>query len=326
VRRRDFIAMVGPAIGWPLIATAQQSSGERKARIGLIAAVPPTPLMQKAFLDAMRDRGYIDGQNLTLDVRWPKGTFDQDPDVVTDLVKSKVDVIVAWATPTVIAVRRATSTIPIVMVSVGDPIGSGFVASLARPGGNITGVSGITSDLSAKLIGLFVQMVPSMRAIGLVTNSYNPNVAVQLRASQDAIRDLGLKSYVVEARTEKEFERAFASLKTANVDGVVLLADPTVVDQGDKIAKLALAARLPTAFQRRENAEAGGLFSYGIILPDQFKYAASYVDRILKGAKPADLPVEQPTQFDFVINLKTARALGLTIPTQLLAAANDVIQ
>jgi putative ABC transport system substrate-binding protein len=161
------------------------------------------------------------------------------------------------------------------MASVGDPVGSGFVASLARPGGNVTGVSAITSDLSAKLLGLFVQIIPSMRAIGLVTNSYNPNVAVQLRASQDAIRELGLRSHVVEARTAEEFERGFASLKTANVDGVVLLADPIVVELGEKIAELAMGARLPTAFQRRENVEAGGLFSYGIILPDQFKSAAA---------------------------------------------------
>ena len=326
MRRREFVTMAGGAVAWPLIATAQQNDGGRTARIGLIAPVSPTPAMLKAFLDAMRDRGYIEGQNLTVHVRWPKGTFDQDPDVVADLVTSNVDVIVAWATPTVIAVRRATSTIPIVMASVGDPVGSGFVTSLARPGGNITGVSAITSDLSAKLLGLFVQIIPSMRAIGLVTNSYNPNVAVQLRASQDAIRQLGLRSHVVEARTAEEFERGFASLKAANVDGVVLLADPIVVELGEKIAELAMGTRLPTAFQRRENVEAGGLFSYGIILPDQFKSAAAYVDRILKGAKPADLPVEQPTQFDFVINLKTAKALGLTIPTQFLAAANEVIQ
>ena len=327
MRRREFISLLGGAAAtWPLMATAQQTDGGRKVRIGLIAAVPPTPAMIQAFLEAMRERGYVEGQNLTIDVRWPKGTFDQDPGVVTDLVKSNVDVIVAWATPTVIAVRRATSTIPIVMASVGDPIGSGFVASLARPDGNITGVSIITSDLSAKLLGLFVQMIPSMRVIGLVTNSYNPNVAVQLRESEEAIQKLGLQSEVVEARTSEEFERGFARLKATNVDGVVVLSDPAVVEHGKRIAEIALATRLPTAFQRRENVEAGGLFSYGGNLPDQFKYAANYVDRILRGAKPADLPVEQPIQFDFVVNLKTAKALGLTIPTQLLAAANEVIQ
>jgi putative ABC transport system substrate-binding protein len=212
------------------------------------------------------------------------------------------------------------------MVSVGDPVGSGFVASLARPSGNITGVSMLSSDLSAKLLGLFVQMVPTMRVIGLVTNAYNSNVAVQLRESQDAIGKLGLQSEVVEARTPEEFETGFANLKARHVDGVVLLADPVVVEHKTRIAELALAARLPTAFQRRENAEAGGLLSYGGNLPDQFKYAASYVDRILKGAKPADLPVEQPTQFDFTVNLRTAKMLGLTIPLPLLATANEVFQ
>jgi putative ABC transport system substrate-binding protein len=212
------------------------------------------------------------------------------------------------------------------MTSVGDPVGSGFVAGLARPGGNITGVSGVTSDLSTKLLGLFVQMIPSMKVIGLVTNSYNPNVVLQLRRSEDAIRELGLQSRIVEARTSEQFDHAFASLKAASVDGVMLLADPTVVEHGKTIAERALAAKLPTAFQRRENVEAGGLFSYGGNITEQFKFAASYVDRILKGAKPADLPVEQPTQFDFVINLKTAKALGLTIPPSVLAIANDVIQ
>ena len=326
MRRREFIAMVGATGVWPIAATAQQSDSGRQVRIGVVAAVPPSPDMLNAFRGAMRDRGYIEGQNLTLYVRWPRGTFEQDPSAVTDLLRAKVDVIVAWATPTVIAVRHAASTTPIVMVSVGDPVGSGFVASLARPGGNITGVSIITSDLSAKLLGLFVQMVPAMRVIGLVTNAYNPNVAMQLRESQDAISKLGLQSEVVEARTPEEFEAGFANLKARHVDGVVVLSDPVVVEHKTRIAELALAARLPTAFQRRENVEAGGLFSYGGNLPDQFKHAASYVDRILKGAKPADLPVEQPIQFDFTINLRTAKTLGLNIPLPLLAAANEVFQ
>jgi len=327
MRRRDFVKVIAvSATAWPFAARAQQGDGGRRVRIGIIAAVPPTPDMLKAFRDAMRDHGYVEGQNLTIDVRWPQGTFDQDPGVVTDLVKANVDVIVAWATPTVIAVRRATSTIPIVMASVGDPVGSGFVANLARPGGNITGVSIITSDLSAKLLGLFVQMIPSMRRIGLVSNSYNPNVAIQLRESENAARKLGLETRNVEARTAEDFERAFASLKAAQVNGIVLLSDPVVVEYAKKIAELALAAQLPTAFQRRENVEAGGLFSYGGNLAVQFKDAAYYVDRILKGAKPADLPVEQPTQFDFMINMKTAKALGITVPPTLLSIADEVIE
>ena len=327
MRRREFIKLTAAATAmWPLGTRAQQSSSGREARIGLVALVPPPPELLKAFRDGMRERGYIEGQNLIIEVRWPKGTFDQDPKVVTDLAKTNVDVIAAWATPAVMAVHRATSTIPIVMVSVGDPVSSGFVASLARPGGNITGVSIITSDLSAKLIGLFAQMVPAMRRIGFVTNAHNPNVALQLRASEDAARKLGLESQVVEARTAEEFERGFASLKTASVNGVVVLSDPVVVEHGKKIAELALAAQLPTAFQRRENVVAGGLFSYGGNLAAQFAQAAHYVDRILKGAKPAELPVEQPTQFDFVININTAKALGLTVPTALLDVASEVIE
>jgi putative tryptophan/tyrosine transport system substrate-binding protein len=327
IGRRQFISTLGgAAFAWPFAARAQQGNSGRQVRIGIVAPVPPTPDMLKAFRDAMRDHGYVEGQNLTIDVRWPQGTFDEDPRVVTDLVKANVDVIVAWATPTVIAVRRATSTIPIVMAGVGDPVGSGFVASLARPGGNITGVSTITSDLSAKLLGLFAQMIPGMRRIGLVSNSNNTNVAVQLRESEDAARKLGLEKQNVDARTVEDFERAFARLKVANVNGVVLLSDPAVVEHAKKIAELALEARLPTAFQRRENVEAGGFISYGGNLTIAFKDAVYYVDRILKGAKPAELPVQQPTQLDFAINMKTAKVLGLEIPHNLLVIADEVIE
>ena len=326
MRRREFIAVLGSAAAWPLAARAQQGDGGRQIRIGIVAPVPLTPEMLKPFRDAMRDLGYVEAQNLTINVRWPQGTFDQDPSAVTDLVEANVEVIVAWGTPTIIALRRATSTIPIVMASVGDPVGAGFVASLARPGGNITGISAITSDLSVKLIGLFAQMIPGMRCIGLVSNSYNPNIALQLRESEQAAHELSLESHIVEARTAEEFGRGFTSLKAANVDGVALLADPAVVEQKREIAEFALAAKLPTAFQRRENVEAGGLFSYGSNIAVEFKHAAYYVDRIIKGVKPADLPVEQPTQFDFVINMKTAKVLGLEMPHNLLVIADEVIE
>jgi len=250
--RRDFITFVGGIIAWPIVAAAQQTNVGRQVRIGLVAAVPPTAAMLKAFRDELREWGYVEGQNLTIDVPWPRGTFDQDPAAVTDLVKADVDVIVAWSTPAIIAVRKATSTIPIVMAAVGGPAGSGFVASLSRPGGNITGVSSITSDLTTKQLGLFIQMVPGMKVIGLVTNAYNPNVALQLRRSKDAIRELGLQSRVVEARTSDEFERAFASLKADKVDGIMLLADPTVVENRKKIAEFALAGGLPSLPMPRE--------------------------------------------------------------------------
>ena len=219
MRRRDFITLVGGTAAWPLAARAQQP---KVWRIGVLAAVPPTPAMLSAFRDGMRGRGYVEGQNLSIDVRWPQGSFDQDPSVVTELVNSNVDVIVAWGTPTVIAVRRATSTIPIVMAAVGDPIGSGFIASLARPGGNITGLSSVGVDLSAKLMELFAELVPGMKRVGVVCNPNNPAVTVVLRPTEDAVRKLNMQVQVVNAQISDEFERVFAQLSAESVDGVVV--------------------------------------------------------------------------------------------------------
>jgi putative tryptophan/tyrosine transport system substrate-binding protein len=326
MKRREFITLLGGAVvAWPLAARAQQpATTVAQARVGVLAVSSPTPAMLNAFREGMRERGYIEGQNLSVDVRW--GTFEQISALAAELVSANVHVIIAWATPSVIAARRATSAIPIVMVSVGDPVGSGFVTSLARPGGNITGFSGFTADLSGKLMALFVELVPDLKRVGVVSNSYNPNVAVQLRETEDAVHKLGLQSQVVEARAPEEFERAFARLSMERVNGVVLLADPSVIEQAQKIAELAQAARLPTAFLRRENVEAGGLMSYGGNINYQFRQAAIHVDRILKGAKPADLPVEQPTKYELVINLKTAKSLGLTVPQTLLVAADELIE
>ena len=328
MKRREFITLLGSTVAaWPLAVRAQQAASTvRPVRVGLIAAAPPTPAMLNAFRDGMRERGYIEGQNLSVAVRWPQGSFDQDPSVVTELVNSNVDVIVAWASPAVIAVRRATSTIPIVMVSVGDPVGSGFIASLARPGGNITGLSNITVDLSAKLMELFVELVPDLKRVGVVGNPNNPAMTVLLRKTEDAVRKLNMQVEIVDAQTSDEFERAFAQLRAKSVDGAVLLADPTVIEHSRRIAELAQSARLPTAFQRRENVDAGGLFSYGPDINNQFRQAAFYVDRILKGEKPAELPVQQPTKFELVINLKTAKALGLTVPLIMQMTADEVIE
>jgi len=325
MRRREFIVALGVATAWPLVARAQQAASTVR-QVGLIASAPPTPAMLNAFRDGMRERGYIEGQNLSVAVRWPQGSFDQDPSVVTELVNSNVDVIVAWASPAVIAVRRATSTIPIVMVSVGDPVGSGFIASLARPGGNITGLSNIAVDLNAKLMELFVELVPGMKRVGVVRNPNNPGMTAMLRETEDAVHKLNIQVEVVDAQTSDEFERAFAQLRAKSVDGVVLLADPTVIEHSRRIAELAQSARLPTAFQRRENVDAGGLFSYGPDINNQFRQAAFYVDRILKGEKPAELPVQEPTKVELVINLKTAKALGLTVPRIMQMTADEVIE
>ena len=323
MRRRDFITLVGGTAAWPLAARAQQP---KVWRIGVLAGVPPTPAMLSAFRDGMRGRGYVEGQNLSIDVRWPQGSFDQDPSVVTELVNSNVDVIVVWGTPATIAARRATLTIPIVMASVGDPVGSGFIASLARPGGNITGLSNIQVDLSAKLMELFAELVPGMKRVGVVHNRDNPQVTMALRETEDAIRKLNMQVQVVNAQTSDEFDRAFAQLSAESVGGVVVLANPTVIEHRRRIAELAQSARLPTAFSRRENVDAGGLLSYGADLNNAFRQSAFYVDRILKGEKPADLPVMQPTKVELVINLKTAKALGVTVPLIMQMTADELIE
>ena len=324
MRRREFITLVGGTVAtWPLAARAQQP---KVWRIGFLASVSPTPAMLSAFRDGMRGRGYVEGQNLSIEVRWPQGSFDQDPSVVTELVNSNVDVIVAWAGPATIAARRATSTIPIVMVSIGDPVGSGFIASLARPGGNITGLSNIQVDLSAKLMELFAELVPGMKRVGVVHNPNNPFHTMALREIEDAVRKLNMQVVQVHAQTSDEFDRAFAQLSAESVGGVVVLPDPTVIEQSRRIAELAQSARLPTAFQRRENVDAGGLLSYGADLNNQLRQAAFYVDRILKGEKPAELPVMQPTKVELVINLKTAKALGLTVPLIMQMTADDLIE
>ena len=323
MRRREFIALIGGAAGWPLAAVAQQP---KVWRIGVLAPLPLMHATLSAFRDGMRGRGYVEGQNLSIDVRWPQGTFDQDPSVVTELVNSNVDVIVAQGTPTVIAVRRATSTIPIVMAVVGDPVGSGFIASLARPGGNITGLTNIAVELSAKLMELFAELVPGMKRVGVLRNPNNPFGTMALRETEDAVRKLNMQVEVVDAQTSDEFERAFAQLSAKGADSVVLLADPTLIEHSRRIAELAQSARLPTAFQRRENVDAGGLLSYGPDLNNQFRQATFYVDRILKGEKPAELPVMQPTKVELVINLKTAKALGLTVPLIMQMTADEVIE
>ena len=224
LKRRKFLTLLGGAAALPLAAVAQQP---KVWRIGVLAPVPPTPAALTAFRDGLRGRGYVEEQNLSIDVRWPQGSFDQDPSVVTELVNRNVDVIVAWATQTVIAVRRATSTIPIVMVGVGDPVGSGFIASLARPGGNITGLTNISVELSAKLMELFAELVPGMKRVGVVRNPNNPvYTTMALREIEDAARKLNMQVQVVNAQTSDEFERAFVQLSAESVGGVVMPRRP----------------------------------------------------------------------------------------------------
>jgi putative tryptophan/tyrosine transport system substrate-binding protein len=320
VKRREFITLLSGAAAWPLAARAQQPA---MPVVGFLAPAAPTPAMLAAFREGLRERGYVEGRNLTIHLSL---AVKAESDVAAELVSSKVDVIMAWATPAVIAAHRATSAIPIVMVGVGDPMAMGFVANLARPGGNITGISNMSPDLSSKLVELLVEIVPGIKHVGLVANPNNPGVTLLLRETERAIGTMGLRHEVVEASAAEEFESAFARLSTLGVKGVVLLADPVMIEDETRIAEAAQKTRLPTVFQRRENVEAGGLLSYGPNMTGQFRQAAIYVDRILKGARPAELPVEQPTKFELVINLKTAKALGLTVPPILLVRADEVIE
>src|SRR5579872_5959564 len=325
MRRREFITLLsGAAAAWPLVARAQQTG--RVWRVAVIGAVSPLPAYLGAFREALQQRGWTEGKNLSIDVRWPKGSFAQEPGLIPEILHSNVDVIVAWATPTALAAQRATSTIPIVFLGVSDPVGSGLAASLAHPGGNATGSSNSAPDLSAKLVGTFAQLVPGMSSVGLVVNPANPGAVAQMDGTQQAVHALGLQSQVVNAATVEEYERAFTHLKSEGINGVLLLADPSNDAYASKIAELAQQYRLPTAFQLRNNVAAGGLMSYGADNNDQFRLAAYYVDRILRGEKPADLPVQLPTLFDFVINLKTAKALGIIVPPTLLAIATEVIE
>jgi putative ABC transport system substrate-binding protein len=327
MRRREFITLLGGAAAtWPLAAGAQPSG--RVHRIGILASMPLAAAegLVNAFREGLRERGYVEGQNLTIAFRAPAVSFEQNPDVAVELVRGHVDVILAYSTPAVIAARRATSTVPIVLLGVADPVGLGFAASLARPGGNVTGISAVASDLSGKMIELLLEMVPGVRRLGVVRNPDNPGVTLQLRQAEDAVRALGLELQVANASAPEEFETAFAHLSASGAQGVMLLADTSVLEYASRIAALARQMRLPTVFQRRENVDAGGLLSYGPSMRGQFQQAAGHVDRILKGAKPADLPVEQPTKFELVINLKTAKMLGMTVPPTLLARADEVIE
>ena len=252
-----------------------------------------------------------------------KGGLDR---LAADLVRSKVDLLVSWTTPATLAAKRATSTIPIVMLAVGDPVGDGLVASLSKPGGNVTGVSNVARELSGKLLELLKEVRPDARRIAALRNPTNPASALAWRETEAAAKSLGVQLQLVAVREARELEPAFAAMARHHAAGVVILPDPLFLSERRRISELAQQARLATVFQRSENVEAGGLISYGPKLTEQFRQAAVYVDRILKGARPADLPVEQPVRFELVINLKTAKALGLSIPPGILLRADHVIQ
>jgi putative ABC transport system substrate-binding protein len=311
----------------PFASLGQQQS--KVARIGYLAASSMTDNARyvQAFRESLHELGYVEGKNLLIEYRWAEGNYERLPDLAAELVRLRVDVIVAVGDPVILAARQATSTIPIVMPSVGDPVGRGFVASLARPGGNVTGVSNLAVALTGKWLEFLKQIVPTLSQVAILRNAANPTHALFWAEAQSAAPRLGLKLQDVEVRTPDDLDGAFASIVRERSAALVVLPDPLLVAVlRGRIAEHATRNRLPAMCTFREQAEAGGLLSYGPSLPVNYRHAATYVAKILKGAKPADLPVEQPTKFELVINLKTAKALGLTIPQALLLRADEVIQ
>jgi putative tryptophan/tyrosine transport system substrate-binding protein len=312
----------------PLAGEAQPAP--RVPRIGLLAPNSPTDPRAERIVQALRhglrELGYVEGQNIAIEFRWADGKYDRLPGLAAELVRLKVSVLVAFSPPAVQAAKQATETIPIVMAAVADPVTMGFVASLARPGGNITGLSSMQRELVGKRLEVLKEVAPKVSRVALLGNPANPNHASLVRDAQDAARALGVRLDSMEARDASEIDHAFAAMTTAGAGAVLVVGDPVFLDHRARIADHAVRRRLPTVFATSEFAEAGGLLAYGPSLADGFRRAATYVDKILKGAKASDLPIEQPSTFELVINLKTAKALGLTIPPALLQRADQVIQ
>ena len=325
MKRRAFIAALGGAAAWPLVARAQQ--GGKVRRIGLLSGASREGASGNidAFLQGMRELGYVEGRDFITDLRFADGNYERFPELAAELVQLKPDVIVTGTTAAIRTLQRATTTIPIVLANSTDPVGNGFVASLARPGGNITGLSGSSEDTSPKQLELVASVVTDISRIGLLGNPASAVYADVRQSAQTAAQKVGLTLISAEARNPQEIDRAFAALDNQRVQAFIAAADAVFFTQRRQIAELALRNRLPSMFSQREYAQAGGLMSYGENLSEFFRRTASFVDKIFKGAKPSDLPIEQPAQFNLVINRKTADALGLTIPSRLYIFADEVI-
>jgi putative ABC transport system substrate-binding protein len=327
IGRREFIsAFAGATIAWPLAARAQQSA---MPVIGFLSSRSPTESASvvAAFRQGLQENGYIDGQNAKIEFRWADGHYDRLPILASELVTRQVALIAATGDVlSPLAAKGATSTLPIVFVIGGDPVRFNLVASFNRPGGNITGVSLITDALGAKRLGLLQDLVPNAAVIGLLVNPDNPNAESVRKDVQEAAHITGQQIYVVNATNERDFEPAFAALVQQRAGGLLLASDPFFLGQREQLVALSARHSIPTIYEFREFATAGGLMSYGANIAAAYRQAGVYIGRILRGEKPADLPVVQPTKFDFVINLKTVKVLSLTIPAGVLAIADEVIE
>jgi putative ABC transport system substrate-binding protein len=327
MKRREFIMLLGgAAVVWPMAARAQQAPVV--ARIGLLSPFSPSTAAawHKAFVHGLHDLGWVEGKNISIEYRYADGREDRLPDLATDLVRLNVNVIVTTVNTDTLAAKNATRTIPIVMASAGDPVGGGLVESLARPGGNITGLSQIAPDLAGKRLQLLKEINPRLGRVAVLWNPQGTTSPIAWREIQLPAQELSVKLQSLPITGPNDFDQAFEDAARAHVDALIILPDPLFAGNLIRLAELAAKSRIPSMFHLREYADHGGLIVYGVDRTEQFRRAAAYVDRILKGTTPADLPVEQPTKFELVINLKTAKALGLTMPPSLLATADEVIE
>jgi putative ABC transport system substrate-binding protein len=326
MRRRELLALLGGTAVWPFTAHAQQAG--KVWRIGFLfgPSYQPNPPQYAGFVQGMHELGYVEGKDFASELRFAEGQYERFPDLAAELVRLKVDILFSGLSPAVHALQQATRTIPIVFASVTDPVGQGFVASLAHPGGNTTGAAGSFDDTSPKRLELLATVVPNPSRFGLLGNPDNSGYPPNLRGAQDAARKAGFVLLPIEARNPQDIENAFAAFARERVQAVMVEADGLFFGQRQRIAQLALASRLPSICPQLEYVEAGGLMGYGENLAEFYRRGAAFVDKIIKGAKPADLPVEQPTRYHLVINRKTADALGLTIPPALYLFADEVIE
>jgi putative ABC transport system substrate-binding protein len=326
MKRRKFITLIGGAVAaWPLTARAQQGA---MPVIGLLSSVTArqwAPFIA-AFLQGLNEVGFVEGQNVATEQRWAEGQYDRLPAMAADLIQRRVAVIAALTTPAAVAAKAATATIPIVFTTIGDPVQIGLVTSLSRPGGNITGVTYLNVEVAPKLLELLHEVIPTATTMAALVNPTNPNADTLSRSLQVAARTLGLQLHLLKASTEPDIETAFVTLAELRVSGLVIPSDAFIIAHEERLAAWALRHRLPAIFQTRALAMAGGLMSYSGSALDVYRQGGVYTGRVLKGEKPADLPVQQSTKVELVINLKTAKALGLTIPLPLIGRADEVIE
>ncbi len=324
MERRTFISgIILGLLAAPLIAEAQQAG--KVYRIGHLSSGSPPGFVEE-FRQGLRERGYLEGQNIAVEYRWAEGNYDRLPGLVAELLRLKIDVIVTDGTPATQAAKQATRTVPIVMVAIADPLVAGLVASLARPGGNITGLTFLSAEVAGKRLELLREIVPGLTRVAILSNPAHPGSAPQVKETEEAARALRVDLLHLEARDPKEFDGAFTAMVKWGAGALMVLSDVMFRVEAIRIVDLAARHRLPTTYPWPEPPKVGGLMAYGASIPDQVRRVAVFVDKILKGTKPADLPVEQPTKFELVINLKTAKALGLTIPQSVLYRADKVIK